>query len=122
MVVSKNKPSLPSGSGEQDVAPCVERFGSMLGVAAVSKGDVGASKFVLAESTSAEPGGVHFASTDDVVARKLVPPTESIIVPHHDYFEKQGLGAWCGMHALHVYLRGPYVTREACVNAARVQC
>ena len=36
------------------------------------------------------------------------------------YFEEQAPGAWCGMHALNNFLRGPYVTREACLAAANV--
>ena len=34
-----------------------------------------------------------------------------------DYFERQR-GAWCGMHALNNYMKGPYISRDACRRAA----
>ena len=36
-----------------------------------------------------------------------------------EYFEEQR-GAWCGMHAINNYLRGPYVTEDDCRWAARL--
>ena len=42
----------------------------------------------------------------------------SIDASSSDYFEKQ-LGAWCGMHALNNFLRGPHVDMQSCRAAAK---
>ena len=55
----------------------------------------------------------------DIAAHLLVPPSDGATACL-DYFEQQAPGAWCGMHALNNYLRGPYVTCEACFAAANV--
>lgn len=54
-----------------------------------------------------------------VVANSPAPQVDSASADV-GYFEEQAPAAWCGMRALNNFLRGPYVTREACLAAANV--